>query len=54
MTMLTKVWKSSLVSTMLIHQRKELNIWKKSECKCFHPMWKLTFHVMATKASLIA
>lgn len=54
MTMLAKMWKSSLGSTMLIHQRKELNILKKSECRCFHPMWKLTFHVMVAKVLLIA
>jgi hypothetical protein len=54
MTMLPKVWMPYLVSTMSIHQWKELNVVERSACNCFHPMWKSTSCAMATKMLWIA
>ncbi len=34
---------------MLTCWRKELNMIEGNACSYFHPMWKLTFHTMATK-----
>jgi hypothetical protein len=42
------------VNTMLTHQQKELNVVEGSACNCFHPTWKPTSRVMATKVSQIA
>ncbi len=54
MTTLIKVWMPSLVNTMSIHWREELNVVKKSSCNCFHPTWKLASRAMAPKVSQIA
>jgi len=48
MTMLTKVWMSSLVNRILTHQWKELNMFEGNTCNYSHPMWKVASHVMAT------
>ncbi len=49
MTMSTEVRMPSLVSTMSIHQQKELNVIKIIKCNYFHPTWKLTSHAMVAK-----
>jgi hypothetical protein len=54
MTTSVKVWMSSLVSTMLICQREELNVIERNTCNCFRPTWKLASHVMMAKLSWIA
>jgi hypothetical protein len=51
MTTLAKVQMPSLVSTMLTHQREELNMDERSAFSCFCPMWKLTSCTMAAKVS---
>jgi hypothetical protein len=51
MTTLVKVWMSSLLSIMSICRQKELNVDEGSACRCSHPMWKLTSHMMAEKVS---
>jgi hypothetical protein len=35
------------------HQQEKLNVVKGSAFNCFHHMWKLTSHIMATKVSWI-
>jgi hypothetical protein len=54
MTTLVKVQIPYLVSTMSTCQRKELNVVEGSTCNYFHPTWKPTSHIMATKVSRIA
>jgi len=49
----TKVRMPSLVNTMLIHWREELNVLKKSVCNYFHPMWKLISCTMVANVSQI-
>ncbi len=44
----------SLVSTMLIRRREELNVVEGSVGNCFCPMWKPTFRAMVAKVSWIA
>ncbi len=53
MTILTRVWMTSLVSTMSIHQQKELNVIKGSICNCPCLTWKSASHTMAAKVSQI-
>ncbi len=50
----TRVQIPFFVSTMLICRQKELNMIERSACSYSRPMWKLTFHAMATKVSQIA
>jgi hypothetical protein len=49
--MSTKVQMPSLVSTMLIRQQEEFNMFEGSTCNCFRPMWKLAFCAMTSKVS---
>jgi len=49
MTTLIKVQMPSLVSTMLIRQREELNVFERSACSYFHPTWKPTLCAMLAK-----
>jgi hypothetical protein len=49
MTMLTKMWVSSLVNRILTRQWKELNMFEGNTCNYSRPMWKLASYIMATK-----
>jgi hypothetical protein len=49
MTTSAKVRMSFLVSTMLTHQQKELNMIKINKCNYFRLTWKPTSHTMVTK-----
>jgi hypothetical protein len=54
MTMLAKVQMPSLISTMSIHRREELNVVERNACNCCCPTWKPTFHAMVAKMLWIA
>ncbi len=51
--MSTKMWMPSLVSTMLVCRKKELNVIERNACNCFHPVCKPSSQTMATKVSWI-
>jgi hypothetical protein len=54
MTMWAKAQMPSLVSTMLTHQQKELNVVEGSACNYSCPMWKPTSRAMVVKVPRIA